>query len=107
MTIGDAALEVIEQMQDAIDNPDYMPGLKCGLHSIDGMTGGFQRGDFHVIAGRPGMGKSALAITAARLQAEAGHNVLLFSLEMNGRDITGAPLPTPSGTNAIRSVIGT
>jgi replicative DNA helicase len=86
--IGDAAREVIEQMQDAIANPDHMPGLTSGLRSIDNMTGGFQRGDFHVLAGRPGMGKSALAITTARLQAEAGHNVLFFSLEMNRHDIT-------------------
>ena len=45
-------------------------------------TGGLQRGEFIVLAGRPGMGKSALAVTIARLMACAGLNVLLNSLEM-------------------------
>jgi len=56
--------------------------LATGLHSLDDRTGGLQRGEFIVLAGRPGMGKSALAVTIARLMAGAGFNVLLNSLEM-------------------------
>lgn len=85
--IGDAARASVERMQTAIQNPGKLPGLTSGLRTIDDRTGGFQRGEFIVIAGRPGMGKSALAITIARLQATAGHNVALFSLEMNSQDV--------------------
>jgi replicative DNA helicase len=87
VSVGEAARGSILRMQTAVSTPDYMPGLTSGLRSIDHMTGGFNRGEFIVIAGRPGMGKSALAITIARLQVEAGHNALMFALEMNSPDV--------------------
>jgi replicative DNA helicase len=86
VSLGDAALSSIERMQDAINNPGHI-GLTSGLHSIDDKTGGFQRGELIVVAGRPGMGKSALATAIAKSQAETGHNVLMFSLEMSKQDI--------------------
>jgi replicative DNA helicase len=57
------------------------------LQTIDHMTGGFKRGEFIVLAGRPGAGKSALAVTFARLQTEANKNILLFTLEMTAGDV--------------------
>jgi replicative DNA helicase len=88
ISIGDAARGSIERMQTAVNAPaGYLPGITSGLSTIDDMTGGFKRGEFIVIAGRPGMGKSALAITVARLQAEAGYNALLFTLEMTREDV--------------------
>jgi replicative DNA helicase len=80
--LGDAAVSSIERMQQAMENPGQLTGLATGLHSLDDRTGGLQRGEFIVLAGRPGMGKSALAVTIARLMAGAGFNVLLNSLEM-------------------------
>jgi replicative DNA helicase len=87
VSIGDAARGSILRMQAAVSTADYMPGMTSGLRSIDHMTGGFKRGEFIVIAGRPGMGKSGLAITVARLQAEAAYNTLLFTLEMTSHDV--------------------
>ena len=87
VSMGDAARGAIERMQTAVSTPDYMPGLTSGLRTIDNRTGGFKRGEFSVIAGRPGMGKSALDVAIARSQAAAGYNALLFSLEMTSADI--------------------
>ena len=84
--IGAAAVSAVERMQNAISSSGE-PGLPSGLSSLDRMTGGFNRGDFIVIAGRPGMGKSAFGISMARFQAGTGLNVLMFSLEMTGEDI--------------------
>jgi replicative DNA helicase len=80
--LGDAAVSSIERMQQAMANPGQLTGLATGLHSLDDRTGGLQRGEFIILAGRPGMGKSALAVAIARLMAGAGFNVLLNSLEM-------------------------
>jgi replicative DNA helicase len=80
--IGDAAFASIERMQFALDNPGRMTGLRTGLASLDERTGGLQRGEFVVLAGRPGMGKSALAVTIARLMGGSGFNVLFNALEM-------------------------
>jgi replicative DNA helicase len=88
VSVGDAARRSIERMQTAIEKPGYLPGLPSGLCSIDDLTGGFQRGEFIVIAGRPGMGKSGLAITLMRLMAASGLNTVLFTFEMSSSDVS-------------------
>jgi replicative DNA helicase len=85
--IGEAAIGSIDRMVAAIQAPGNLPGITTGFRDLDERTGGFQRGEFVVLAGRPGMGKSALAITMARLMAQAGHNVLLNSLEMDSYSV--------------------
>lgn len=56
-----------------------------GLRDLARMIGGFRRKRYYVIAGRPGMGKSTLALSALLRTAMKGHGVMLFALEM-GRD---------------------
>jgi replicative DNA helicase len=85
--IGEAAIGSIDRMVQSIQNPGKLPGITTGFGDLDERTGGFQRGEFVVLAGRPGMGKSALAITMARLMAQAGHNILLNSLEMDSYSV--------------------
>ncbi|NOZ03079.1 MAG: replicative DNA helicase, partial [FCB group bacterium] len=58
-------------------------GVPSGLVDLDEKTAGFQPGDLIIIAGRPGMGKTALALSMARNAAvENGEAVGIFSLEM-------------------------
>lgn len=64
-----------------------MPGVPLGIPSLDRMTGGMRPGEFWVVAGRPGMGKSMVLGHAALAAARAGHGVLLVSLEMMGSAI--------------------
>ncbi len=61
--------------------------ITTGLESVDRVLGGGLRpGQLVIPAGRPGMGKSALACSFARRAAMAGHGVLIFSLEMSVRE---------------------
>jgi replicative DNA helicase len=64
-----------------------------GLEDLDRMTGGWPRGQLSILAGRPGMGKSAAAVTAMRRAGAAGLDCLCFSLEM-GAEQLGARLLT-------------
>lgn len=57
-------------------------GIKVGLPSLDKRIRGFQKQKVYVMAGRPGMGKSAAALTFAVNAAEAGHKAMFCSLEM-------------------------
>jgi len=59
-----------------------MLGLSTGLRDLDGALGGLCPGELVVVAGRPGMGKSALATGFAEAVARSGRGVALFSLEM-------------------------
>jgi len=58
-------------------------GIPSGIGGLDrALGGGFKRGHLHILAARPGMGKSALAFQWAIHAAQAGFKVLVFSLEM-------------------------
>jgi replicative DNA helicase len=63
-------------------NPDKLAGISWGLRSLDEKTGGLKRGELFILAGRPGMGKSALAECVAGSTASAGEPTFLSSLEM-------------------------
>jgi replicative DNA helicase len=63
------------------------PGLALGLDDLDSAIGGAHAGDLIVVGGRPGMGKSALAVGIARNVAKAGQGVIIISCEMTHEQI--------------------
>lgn len=72
-------------------------GIPSGYKKLDQMTSGFQPGDFIVLAARPSMGKTALALTMGSLAAHEGHAVGFFSLEMSAEQLTLRLLSSESG----------
>jgi replicative DNA helicase len=64
--------------------PSEMPHVPSGFTGLDDFLGGFQRSDLVIIAGRPSMGKTSLALNIAR-NAAVEHNacIAMFSLEMS------------------------
>jgi replicative DNA helicase len=59
-------------------------GVPTGFHDLDRMTAGMHSGDLVIVAGRPGMGKTALALNIGTLAAQqASIGVAIFSLEMS------------------------
>lgn len=57
-------------------------GIKVNIENLDRVTNGWQKGDLIVIAARPSMGKSVLALNNAKEAAKNGSRVAMFSLEM-------------------------
>ncbi len=82
-----------EATHEAMDHIDYLmtrggdlTGLATGYKDFDQLTGGLQPGDLVIIAARPSMGKTALALNIARNAAIDNHkHVAVFSLEMTTR----------------------
>jgi len=72
----------LQRMQHGMQNPGKLAGINWGLRDLDAKTSGLKRGEMVVMAGRPGMGKSALALCVARAAAASGEASLFFSLEM-------------------------
>lgn len=75
-------------------------GLSTGLRGLDHVLGGIRRGKLCVVAGRPGMGKSALTQHIGRAIAGFGHRVLMFSLEMPADELGERMLGTESSVTA-------
>jgi replicative DNA helicase len=75
-----------------------LPGLLSGFYDLDAMTSGFQRSDFIVLAGRPSMGKTALAISIARsIAGQYELPVVVFSLEMSREQLVQRMLASEAG----------
>lgn len=75
--------EVKNYIEEVAKKPDHVTGIPTGFKKIDFLTGGFQSTDLIVLAGRPGMGKSALKGNIAVNASTAGYPVGLFELEMD------------------------
>lgn len=79
------------------------PGLTCGFLDLDGMTGGFSRGNLIIVAGRPSMGKSAIAIQMGYNIADKHRlPVLIFSMEMSQEELVQRIIASESGVDSSR-----
>jgi replicative DNA helicase len=77
---------VIDQIDEWHSNPDKLRGLATGFTDFDKVTGGLRPGDLVIIAGRPSMGKTTLAVNMAEYAAAHPLGpraaVAVFSMEM-------------------------
>src|SRR3954467_708247 len=70
------------------DNPSDITGVPTGYVDIDKMTSGLQQGDLIIIAARPSMGKTALALNIAEhVAVDNGLPVAIFSMEMSATQL--------------------
>lgn len=86
-TMQDLILEQTDFMQMMIETGRGMIGCRTGYPGIDIMLNGHQKGDLVILAARPGMGKTALAVNMAKFQALAEIDVGIFSVEMPARQL--------------------
>jgi len=78
-----ASREFLEEMERRVDAGGELIGLSTGWPALDKRINGMREGDFIVVAGRPGMGKSTFALNVVRHNAVTEHvPTLVFSLEM-------------------------
>ena len=93
--------EVIDQIDAAYANPDKLRGLATGFSEFDKMTGGLRPGDLLIVAGRPSMGKTTLAVNmaeyAALHQRETRASVAIFSMEMPSEQVITRMLSSIGG----------
>ena len=83
MPIDGILHETFQNLDRIASNPGSVTGVASGLIDLDEITSGFQKGDLVIIAGRPSMGKTALALSVMRNAAiDYKVPVGMFSLEM-------------------------
>jgi len=82
-TIKSILVRTVEKIDALYHNGDAITGLATGLNDLDEMTSGLQPSDLIIVAGRPSMGKTTLAMNMAEHAAiRGGKPVLVFSMEM-------------------------
>jgi replicative DNA helicase len=82
--VSKVLVEVYEQISKAAKNGSGIPGLATGLHDVDRFIMGMNNSDLILIASRPGMGKTSIALNIALHAAKtSGKSVAVFSLEMS------------------------
>ena len=81
-------VELLDRVTEMAENPNDITGIRTGFHDFDKMTSGLQPGDMIVLAARPSMGKTSLAINIAEHVAlEEGLPVAVFSMEMGASQL--------------------
>ena len=86
--IDDIVRDSFGSIDKLYENARQITGLATGFTDLDNLTSGLQKGDLIIIAARPSMGKTALAINIAQNAAvRYGARVAVFSLEMSKQSI--------------------
>ncbi len=95
--IHEIVLDVVDKIERASKNKGNVTGLSTGFVDLDYKTSGFQSSDLILIAARPSMGKTALALNIAQYMAcREDKTVAIFSLEMSREQLVNRLLAMES-----------
>ena len=86
--INPLMIDALDELERKRAQGGSVTGVPSGLLDLDDLTSGFQNGELIIIAGRPAMGKTALALSMMRnASVEANLGVGMFSLEMSNQSL--------------------
>lgn len=99
--ISDVMEIAIKQIEANVEKKDGLTGVPSGLKTLDHITAGWQKSDLVILAARPGMGKTALALSMLRNAAVDFHKaVAIFSLEMSAPQLVTRLIASESGLSS-------
>jgi replicative DNA helicase len=82
VAVGDMIKDTLKTVEKLYERKEMVTGVPTGFDDLDKLTAGLQPAELIIVAGRPGMGKTAFALNIAANAAFTGAGVALFSLEM-------------------------
>lgn len=105
--IKDTLSESFERLDEMQRNPNSMRGISTGLADLDNILAGFGNSNLIILAARPGMGKTALALNIAQHMAVIERKkVGFFSLEMSKEELVDRLLVSQADIDAWRLKTG-
>jgi replicative DNA helicase len=96
-----ALMQNYDHITERMEHPFEVSGIPSGFREIDAYTEGFTRGDLVILAARPSVGKTSLALAIAHHVARRGTGVLVFTLEMDTKQIVARFLGLNSRTDLL------
>ena len=107
ISISDLLSETFDRLEELHQNKGSIAGYKTGYPDLDRMTAGFHKSDLVILAARPAMGKTALALNFASNVANINNKpVLIFSLEMGRQQLINRMLSDASGVESFKLETG-
>ncbi|MEY4747081.1 MAG: hypothetical protein RLZZ416_130 [Candidatus Parcubacteria bacterium] len=101
--IKEELAEAWERLENLQKHADTIRGIPTGFPQLDNLLAGFQKSDLVILAARPSIGKTALALDIARQTAtKHGTAVGIFSLEMSSQQLVDRMLAAQAGVNSWR-----
>lgn len=101
INLKDALPEAWERLEKLHEHKGALRGLSTGFADLDCMLSGLQKSDLVILAARPSMGKTTLALDIARMSSVShDKSVLIFSLEMSSQQLVDRMLSAQSRVNA-------
>jgi replicative DNA helicase len=101
MSLKDALPEAWERLEKLHEHKGALRGLPTGFKDLDTILSGFQKSDLIILAARPSIGKTTLALDIARNSATVhDKSVVIFSLEMSSQQLVDRLLSAESKVNA-------
>jgi replicative DNA helicase len=103
LSMNEVLKDTLTRLESIHGREGGVTGVPSGFSRLDQMTGGWQNSDLIIIAARPSMGKTALALAAARNAALHGENptgVAIFSLEMSAQQLAQRLLTSEARVDA-------
>lgn len=101
VSMEDVLAESFERLDELHKDKGTVRGIPTGYKDLDAKLAGFQRSDLIILAARPSMGKTALALNFAQnVAVDSGFAVLMFSLEMSKEQLVDRLLASEAGVNS-------
>ncbi len=101
VSLKEALPEAYERLEKLHENRGMLRGVPTGIRDLDEMLSGLQPSDLIILAARPSVGKTTLALDMARITATThDKSVLIFSLEMSSQQLVDRMLSAESRVNA-------
>jgi replicative DNA helicase len=102
-TISQVLSDYYDRIDQLANQGAEMRGVPSGFIDLDRLLGGMQPSDFLIIAGRPGMGKTAFMLSAAKNAAQLHKkHVAIFSLEMSSEQLVQRLVSQETGIDSQR-----
>ena len=99
---ADFAMSAVEKLAEQAQSGQQIPGIPTGFSDLDLLLAGLQPGQLIVIAARPGVGKTAFALSILLNIVEKGYPGWFVSLEMKGEELSKRTLSHISGVEATK-----
>ena len=112
--INDILMDSVQSIESLLQNKGGLTGLPAGFADLDKLTSGLHPSDFIILAARPSMGKTALALNIVQNVALRAHKVIggeprsvaFFSMEMSKEQLVNRMLCAEAGIDSQRLRVG-